>query len=288
MNENICKLLEPVFSQEIQILSISPVKGGCINQVSALTLTNGERLFLKQNHQPPKDFFTVEAKGLKLLAQAVGGPKIPKPLVWEDSLLILEYIEESSPGPDFAIHFAHSLAELHKVTQSSFGLDHDNYIGTSPQKNVPTDNGLAFFRDQRLRVQQELARKTGKLPLSIDKSINKLCDQLENYVNVSGEKPALLHGDLWSGNYFPDQHQVPCIFDPATYFGLREADLAMTELFGRLPQKFYEAYHEAFPLNPGYEERKDLYNLYHLLNHLNLFGGSYLASIEKVIQRYIG
>ena len=96
-----------------------------------------------------------------------------------------------------------------------------------------------------------------------------------------------MHGDLWSGNYFSDQHQVPCIFDPATYFGLRETDLAMTELFGRLPQKFYDAYQEAFPLNPGYDERKDLYNLYHLLNHLNLFGSSYLASIEKLVKRYI-
>ena len=287
MNENICKLLESVYGKEVQIQSILTVGGGCINQASALKLTNGERVFLKQNHHPPKDFFSAEAKGLKLLTQAVGGPRIPQPLIWEDSLLILEYIEESSPGPDFAIHFARSLAELHKISQNSFGLDHDNYIGTTKQKNVPTDNGLDFFRDQRLRFQQELARKTGKLPLSLDNSLSKLCNQLEHYVNISGEKPALLHGDLWSGNYFSDQHQVPCIFDPAIYFGLRETDLAMTELFGRLPQKFYDAYQEAFPLNPGYDERKDLYNLYHLLNHLNLFGSSYLASIEKLVKRYI-
>ena len=286
MNKGICKILESVYGQEVQIQSASPIVGGCINQASALMLTNGERVFLKQNHHPPKDFFTAEAKGLKLLAQAVGGPKIPQPLAWQDSFLILEFIEESTPGPDFFIHFAQSLAELHKVSQKSFGLDHDNYIGSTSQKNVPTGNGLDFFRDQRLGVQQELARKTGKLPINIDKKLSKVCDRLEHYLDISGEKPALLHGDLWSGNYFSDREQTPCIFDPAVYFGLREADLAMTELFGKLPQRFYEAYHEAFPLNSGYEERKDLFNLYHLINHLNLFGSSYLSSVENVLNKY--
>lgn len=106
-------------------------------------------------------------------------------------------------------------------------------------------------------------------------------------LNLTGDKPALSHGDLWSGNYFADGHQNPCIFDPAAHYGLREADLAMTELFGRLPQAFYEAYHEAFPLNPGYEERKALYNLYHLLNHLNLFGRSYLGSVQEIVNRFV-
>ena len=288
MNKDICTLLESVFGQKVQIEYASPVVGGCINQTSVLKLSNGDQVFLKQNTRPPADFFAVEAKGLKLLAQAVGGPTIPQPLAWQDSSLILEYIEQSSPGPDFSVDFARSLANLHKVSQVNFGLDHDNYIGSTLQKNVPTRNGLDFFRDQRLQVQQELARKMGKLPLSIDKRLSKLCDQLDRYVDISGEKPALLHGDLWSGNHFANMDQMPCIFDPAIYFGLREADLAMTELFGRLPQIFYDVYHEAFPLNPGYEERKDIYNLYHLLNHLNLFGDSYLAAVEQVVRRYLG
>ena len=105
-------------------------------------------------------------------------------------------------------------------------------------------------------------------------------------MDTTGEKPALLHGDLWSGNYFPGPGQQPCIFDPAVYYGLREADLAMTELFGRLPQQFYDAYHNAFPLNPGYSQRKALYNLYHLLNHLNLFGGSYLSGVEQTVRQF--
>jgi len=290
MNEEISRLLEPVFGREVKVQSSASTSGGCINQTSVLRLTNDERVFLKYNSHPPANFFNVEARGLKLLAQTAKGPRIPKPLALQDcakpTFLILEYIEESSPGQDFSVRFARSLAELHQTSHDSFGLDHDNYIGSTVQKNAQETNGIDFFRDQRLRPQQELARKT--LPPSTDKNLSKLYDRLENYLDISGEKPALLHGDLWSGNYFPDKDQVPCIFDPAVYFGLREADLAMTELFGRLPQKFYDAYHEAFPLNPGYEERKDLYNLYHLLNHLNLFGGSYLASVEQVVRRYIG
>ena len=291
MNEEICKLLIPIFGQEVKVQSTSQTEGGCINQTYILQLSNGERVFLKHNSQPSPDFFVAESKGLKLLSQVDTGPRIPKPLAFQDSptpsFLILEYIEKSCPTPDFPVRFAQSLAELHRNTQHSFGLDHDNYIGSTPQKNTCEKNGLHFFRDHRLGYQQELARQAGKLPSTTDKNLSKLCDRIESYLDITGEKPALLHGDLWSGNYFSDRDHTPCIFDPAVYFGLREADLAMTELFGRLPQKFYDAYHEIFPLNPGYEERKDLFNLYHLLNHLNLFGSSYLGSVEQIIRKYI-
>ena len=291
MNEEICKLLKPIFGQEVTVQSSSQAVGGCINQTHILHLTNGERVFLKHNSHPVPDFFVAEAKGLKLLSQADKGPRIPRPLALQDSptpsFLILEYIDKSSPASDFPVRFARSLAELHRNTHHSFGLDHDNYIGSTPQKNTQENNGIHFFRDHRLRYQQELARKSGKLPSTIDKKLSKLCDRIEDYLDITGEQPALLHGDLWSGNYFSDQDHTPCIFDPAVYYGLRESDLAMTELFGRLPQEFYDAYHEAFPLNPGYEKRKDLYNLYHLLNHLNLFGNSYLGSVEQVIRKYI-
>jgi protein-ribulosamine 3-kinase len=291
MNEEICKLLQPIFGQEVRVQSSSQVGGGSINQTNILHLTNGERVFLKHNSHPSPEFFVAEAKGLKLLSRADKGPRIPKLLALQDSpvptFLILEYIEKSSPALNFPVRFAQSLAELHRNTHHSFGLDHDNYIGSTPQKNTRNNNGIHFFRDYRLQHQQELARKSGKLPSVIDKNISKLCDRIEDYLDITGEQPALLHGDLWSGNYFPDEDHIPCIFDPAVYYGLREADLAMTELFGRLPQQFYDAYHEAFPLNPGYDERKDLYNLYHLLNHLNLFGSSYLESVEQLIRKYI-
>jgi protein-ribulosamine 3-kinase len=291
MTEEINKLLQPIFGQNVKVKSSIPASSGCINQTFILQLSNGERIFLKHQPHPPSGFFVAEAKGLKLLEKASNGPRTPKSLALQNSVkptfLILEYIEKASPKHGFSIQFSRSMAALHQNTQKNFGLDHDNFIGNTPQKNNQETNGVDFFRNQRLLYQQELARKTDKLPSSIDKKLSKLCDQLENFLDISGEKPALLHGDLWSGNYFPDRDQVPCIFDPAVYFGLRESDLAMTELFGRLPQSFYDSYHEVFPLNPGYEERKDIYNLYHLLNHLNLFGCSYLNSVDQVVSRYI-
>jgi len=289
VKDELNKLLEPLFGATIE--SSYSTGGGSINQTQVLKLTNGERVFMKQNSNPPTDFFLAEIKGLKLLAQAKKGPKIPKPIAVQSSprptFLLMEYIKNSSEGKNFADQFAQSLAELHRMTQESYGLDHDNYIGNTPQKNALDKDGIHFFRDQRINFQRKLARQKGLLPASVDKKLDSLCDNLEKYLNISGEKPALIHGDLWSGNYFPDSQGKPCIFDPAVYYGLREADIAMTELFGRLPQRFYDAYDETFPMNPGYSERKDLYNLYHLLNHLNLFGSSYLSSVEQVLQRYI-
>ena len=247
---------------------------------------------MKQNPSAPTDFFLAETRGLKLLSQAKNGPRIPKPFVVQSvsrpTFLLLEYIDSSSEDENFSEQFALSLAELHRMSQEHYGLDHDNYIGITPQKNALEKDGIVFFRDQRIDFQRQLARRSGLLPFTIDKEIDSLCDELGNFLNISGEKPALLHGDLWSGNYFPDSEGKPCVFDPAVYYGLREADLAMTELFGRLPQKFYDVYQEVFPMNPGYEERKDLFNLYHLLNHLNIFGSSYLSSVQQIVKRYTG
>ncbi|MDA0691359.1 MAG: fructosamine kinase family protein [Nitrospinae bacterium] len=291
MKEIIHQVLESVYGQPVTIQHTRSVGGGSINQTQALTLSNGENVFLKTNSHPPPNFFPAEAKGLELLRQAQGGPRIPKPLGMEPGsnprFFLLEFVENSAPSNEFHLHFAEALAHMHRVTQESHGLDHDNYIGSTVQENTPEKNGLVFFREHRLRFQQELARKAGKLPAQVDQRLDRLCGKLETLLDATGEKPALLHGDLWSGNYFQaSQDRQPCIFDPAVYYGLRESDLAMTELFGRLPESFYQAYHEAFPLNPGYEERRDLYNLYHMLNHLNLFGSSYLSSVESIINRF--
>ncbi len=284
-------MLESIYGRPMEIANFKFVGGGSINQTEVLTLSNGENVFLKTTAQPPKDFFQAEAKGLDLLRQANGGPKIPKPLGMEPGpcprFFLMEYVENSPPDGEFDCRFAEALANLHRCTQEPHGLDHDNYIGSTVQKNTPEKDGLKFFREHRIRFQQELARATGKLPTQLDKRLDTLCDKLESLLDTSGEKPALLHGDLWSGNYFQAKSDGrPCIFDPAVYYGLRESDLAMTQLFGSLSDSFYDAYHEAFPLNPGYAERRDLYNLYHMLNHLNLFGGSYLSSVESIVNRF--
>jgi protein-ribulosamine 3-kinase len=289
VKDEVDRLIEPLYGAKIE--SSFATSGGSINQTQVLNLTNGQRVFFKQNPSPPTDFFLAETRGLKLLAQAKNGPRIPKPIAVQSgsrpTFLLLEYIESSSEDENFVEQLARSLAELHRMSQEHYGLDHDNYIGSTTQKNTLEKDGIVFFREQRIDFQRQLARRSGLLPVAIDKKIDSLCDDLGKYLNISGEKPALLHGDLWSGNYFPDSEGEPCIFDPAVYYGLREADLAMTELFGRLPQKFYDVYQEVFPMNPGYEERKDLFNLYHLLNHLNIFGSSYLSSVQQTVNRYI-
>lgn len=290
MKDELNHLIEPLYGAKVE--TSFATSGGSINQTQVLTLTNGQRVFLKQNPSPPTDFFLAETRGLKLLAQAKNGPRIPKPIAVQSgsrpTFLLLEYIESAPEDENFAEQLARSLAELHRMSQEHYGLDHDNYIGITPQKNTLGKDGVVFFRDQRIDFQRKLARQSGLLPVAIDKKLDSLCDDLAKFLNISGEKPALIHGDLWSGNYFSDNEGKPCIFDPAVYYGLREADLAMTELFGRLPQRFYDAYQEDFPMNPGYQERKDLFNVYHLLNHLNIFGSSYLSSVQQVVKRYVG
>ncbi len=291
MNNQIRDLLATVYAQSIDIESSRSIGGGCINQTQALTLSNGERVFLKYNDRPPDGMFKKEARGLKLLREAKNGPRIPKVVALpEDSnpqFLLLEFIETGTPDHGYYERFGRALAAMHRTTQDHFGLDHDNFIGSTEQINTPEKNGVVFFREHRLRFQQRLARERGRLPVATDQKIDRLCDGLEQWLDLSGEQPALVHGDLWSGNTFSDTAHQPCLVDPAVHFGLRETDLAMTELFGRLPQTFYDAYREAFPQNSGYEERKQLYNLYHLLNHLNLFGGSYLASVESTVHHFV-
>ncbi len=290
MKDEINRLIESLYGAKVE--TSFATSGGSINQTQVLNLTNGQRVFMKQNPSPPTDFFLAETRGLKLLAQVKNGPRIPKPVAVQSgsrpTFLLLEYIESSLEDENFSEQLARSLAELHRMSQEHYGLDHDNYIGSTPQKNALEKDGIVFFREQRIDFQRQLARRSGLLPVAIDKKLDLLCDDLGKFLNISGEKPALLHGDLWSGNYFPDSDGKPCIFDPAVYYGLREADLAMTELFGRLPQKFYDAYQEVFPMNPGYQERKDLFNLYHLLNHLNIFGSSYLSSVQQIVKHYTG
>lgn len=292
MNEELSILLEKTYGKPLHVKSARSVGGGCINETQVLTLSDGQNVFLKHNSRAPANFFRAEARGLCLLGTAEDGPRVPQPLGGtpepDAKFLLMEHLESTATGKDFYIRFAESLARLHRTTADHYGLDHDNFIGLTEQRNTLEGRGVVFFREHRLRRQQKLARHAGKLPATADKNLDRLCDKLEDLLDVTGEWPALLHGDLWSGNYFCTAEGKPCIFDPAVYFGLREADLAMTELFGRLPQAFYDAYHAALPLNPGYEERKAIYNLYHLLNHLNLFGSSYLASVQQTLRYYVG
>jgi fructosamine-3-kinase len=220
------------------------------------------------------DPFAAEADGLVALRR--GGLRAPEPLAagsaGGQAYLLLEYLELRSKG-DFAA-LGTMLARAHRQPGPRFGWARDNYIGSTPQKNAWCDDWAEFWQERRLRPQIELASKNGfdlKLP---DSKV-----LLENHK----PQPSLLHGDLWSGNA-GFTNDGPVVFDPAVYYGDREADLAMTELFGGFPREFYRAYNETFPLDAGYEKRKHLYNLYHLLNHLNLFGGGYLGQVRSCLR----
>lgn len=232
--------------------------------------------------------FEAEAEGLRALA-ASGPLRVPRPLCTSvtDNLawLVLEYLAMGSDGADSGARAGQQLAQLHRLTGQGFGWQRDNYIGATPQLNDWLSDWPAFWRRRRLEPQLEaLARKgVGGAWL---KEAERLLDALPLLLDHRPQ-PSLLHGDLWAGNlaYGPDGE--PLIFDPAVYYGDRETDLAMTELFGGFGQAFYQAYQAAWPLAPGYGRRKKLYNLYHILNHANLFGGGYLGQAQRMIRELL-
>ena len=247
-----------------------PAAGGCIHECYRVRIGTDER-FLKLNHEGLLEAFAAEADGLHALRTA--GLRAPEPLshgrAGDKAYLLLELLELDGKR-DFPA-LGRMLAEAHRQPAPRFGWHRDNYIGSTPQRNGWSDDWAAFWRERRLRPQLELARRNG-FDLRFDGEILK----------DHRPQPSLLHGDLWSGNAgFTDEG--PVVFDPAVYYGDREADLAMTELFGGFPREFYRAYEATYPLERGYETRKHLYNLYHLLNHLNLFGTGYLRQVEATL-----
>ncbi len=202
--------------------------------------------------------------------------------------LVLEAIDTGRRGEGFFETFGRRFAELHrKATGERFGFERDNYIGSTPQPNRWSDDWCEFWRRQRLGFQLDLARRRGLSDRTLDRLGDALLERLDELIGEPAEPPTLLHGDLWggNGNYMVDEEGAPVLIDPAAYFGRREADLAMTRLFGGFDARFYAAYEEVWPLSPGAETRLDVYKLYHLLNHLNLFGGGYRSSSIDVLRR---
>ncbi len=263
----------------------TPVAGGCIHRCFILE-GGGRRYFAKTNDRSALDGFAAEADGLAALAAA--GARVPAPLcrgqAGEAAFLVLEHLELRGTG-DYAA-LGHSLAIVHSIRGESFGWRRDNYIGTTPQLNRRSPAWSDFWREARLEPQLELARKNGLGRDLVGKG-ERLAEALPRLLSQHAPAASLLHGDLWSGNAGFLADGAPVLFDPAVYWGDREADLAMTELFGGFPQAFYSAYAGAAPLDPGYATRKTLYNLYHVLNHANLFGGGYAAQAERMIERLL-
>jgi len=208
----------------------------------------------------------------------------PAALLAGPDFLLLEYLPPAPPAPDYWERLGAALARLHSPAHPQFGFAHDNYIGSTPQPNGWMDDGFDFFAERRLMFQGRLARERGRLGPPDGRRLELLASRLRDLIP---EQPAsLLHGDLWSGNVIAGPGGQACLIDPAAHYGWAEADLAMTALFGRFPEEFYRAYETARPLAPGWRSRCGAYNLYHLLNHLNLFGASYLSAVQNVLARF--
>lgn len=260
------------------------VSGGCINQVYVVT---GKELnyFVKINQASRLEMFIAEALGLQQieLTQTI---RVPKTICWgiveQSSYLVLEALELGKETSECWREMGQKLARMHLYSGTKqFGWERDNTIGSTPQINSWTDNWADFFAEHRIGYQLKIAQNKDKSFANYKQIIEKTRDYLAN----RNPQPALVHGDLWSGNVGVLKIGEPVIFDPAIYYGDREVDVAMTELFGRFPAEFYRGYNEVFPLEKGYEKRKTLYNLYHILNHFNLFGRSYESQAKEMIQQ---
>jgi fructosamine-3-kinase len=265
---------------------VSPVGGGCINDAHVLE-GSGRRYFVKVNRAERADMFAAEAEGLAEIL-ATGTVRVPQPLchgVAEGTAwLALEHMELGGRGD--GAELGRRLAALHRVTSSRFGWTRDNTIGSTPQPNTPGADWIVFYREHRLRFQLALAAANG-FRGRLQAKGERLLEMLPRFFGDYAPPPSLLHGDLWSGNYGYERSGEPVLFDPAVYYGDREADLAMTELFGGFPPAFYGAYESEWPLDAGYRVRKRLYNLYHVLNHANLFGGGYASQAESMVDRLL-
>jgi fructosamine-3-kinase len=263
----------------------TPAAGGCIHR-SYILEGSGRRLFAKINDRSQLDNFIAEADGLGALATA--GARVPSPICQGEgggeAFLVLEYLDLGRRGDSAAL--AHALARVHSTRGERYGWTRSNWIGATPQINPLSSSWTDFWRDARLVPQLDLAGRNG-LGSALLKKGEKLLAALPQLLAGHAPAPSLLHGDLWGGNAAFLAGGSPVLFDPAVYFGDREADLAMTELFGGFPKAFYAAYREAAPLDAGYATRKDLYNLYHVLNHANLFGGGYAAQAERMVERLL-
>lgn len=293
-SNSIIDSIRDIFGNEVDIASRTPVSGGDINSAYALKLTNGESLFLKENEGGLSDMFYCEGRGLMDIA-STGAIKCPTPLAYgvdaesKSSFLILSHIQSARQMAGYWREFGRALANMHlaRAYEPSeaegdliYGAGSDNYIGYTRQDNTPTASWVDFFRDHRLRPQFEMAY--GRYRRELYDAGEALMENLGRFLQEP-ERPSILHGDLWSGNAMPGDDGSAWLIDPASYVGHNEVDLAMTQLFGSFPGDFYSGYNEVFPISDDFETHKEVYNLYQLLNHLNMFGSGYLPSVMRIL-----
>lgn len=283
----VLSMLTGIYKKPVEFISASALGGGSINETCSISTSTGN-YFLKYNFADrfPK-MFASEAQGLEILRNS-GTLTIPTVVGYAQAekyaFLLLELICPGSKFTHFWDDFAQGLAALHRNTSDNFGLDHDNYMGSLAQSNNYHGDWYSFFVEERLEKQIKIGRESGEIELETIHHFERLYAVMPEI--IPAEPPALIHGDLWSGNFITDHDGKACLIDPAVHYGHRETDLAMTKLFGGFPDEFYVAYNRAFPLIRGWENRVDLLNLYPLLIHVNLFGGGYLAQVKRIVQRF--
>lgn len=265
----------------------TPVAGGSINETLRLDGTDDSSYFLKLNAARHHAIFVAEIHGLETIA-ATATLHVPRTvthgMTMQQSYLVLEQLELQPRGD--ARLLGEQLAALHRCSAPRFGFAHDNFLGTTPQPNSWRDDWMTFWREQRLGHQLRLAVANGH-GTELQHLGEQLLDALPALFVGHLPQPSLLHGDLWSGNHAYLADGTPTIFDPSAYYGDRECDIAMTELFGGYPANFYAAYRAAWPLDDGYDKRRDLYNLYHILNHANLFGAGYVRQAAEMMRELL-
>ncbi|MDH5392788.1 MAG: fructosamine kinase family protein [Gammaproteobacteria bacterium] len=280
------KAIKECSGQAYKISHQQEVGGGCIN--SAYQISDGKtKYFVKTNNVALIDMFVAEAAALNEMA-ATGTVRVPAVICYgtvdKHSFLVLEFLELQASA-DMTL-FAKQLAAMHKISATEFGWHRPNVIGSTKQNNKLTKNWIDFWRTQRLGFQLELAEKNN-CGDELLRQGERLSDCLDEFFVAYEPKISMLHGDLWAGNYAALADATPVIFDPALYYGDRETDIAMTTLFGGFNATFYQAYNAVWPLNDGYEQRKELYNVYHIINHYNLFGGGYEDQAVNMMQRLL-
>lgn len=265
------------------------VSGGSISSCWRYETARGP-LFVKSGAVAMADSFAAEADGLNALARTQT-VRVPRVLTVgssdEGAFLALEWIELDAPTKASEALLGEQLAWQHRQSQAQFGWERDNTIGATPQPNGWCAEWVTFLRERRLLHQLDLAARKGAETRTIDRG-RQLCQSLDAFFSSYRPVPSLLHGDLWSGNWGTDDDGLPVIFDPAVYYGDREADIAMTRLFGGFGHAFYATYQSTWPLDPAAGTRSTLYNLYHVLNHFNLFGGDYLTQAGTMINQLLG
>ena len=297
LREGVEAALSSRVGRSVEILGAEPVSGGCIHQTARVWTNVSEDFFLKWSPGPPSDVFVAEADGLSALQglrRDSTGLTVPEVIGYagaggEPAWLLLEYVPRGRPAADYPERLGEALAILHEVGEGSYGWHRSNYIGSLSQTNTPMDEWPAFWWSQRLEPQLALAGDNGRLA-GLDREWATLESRLPALLGGAEEDGrSVLHGDLWSGNVYPGPDGGPVLVDPAVYRGHREVDLAMTELFGGFPKSFYSAYEEHRPLTNGYEDiRRTVYQLYPLLVHVNLFGGSYVDGAAGALRRVLG